>query len=347
MNRPGPSRQPSRPTGGRCRLLVAAVLLGLLSGCAGGGLATPTPALTRLVVGLGYIPSVQFAQFYLAQQAGYYREAGLEIEFQNKIDPELVTLVGQGSLDLGMADGTSVIPAASQGIPVRYVATIYARFPGVVFAKASSGIRTAADLKGRRLGTPGKFGTNWIMLQGLLRSAGLTPNDLEIVLYPDFGQLGALRQGAVDAATGFANNEPVQLELAGEKATVLHVDAATPLPGPGLITGTQTLNGKREALRGFVAATLRGMREIQADPQKGLDAAIARVPELGSDRPTQLRILKATVETWQSPSEGRALGAIDREGWSKSIEFMASLPDRPVARPLTVDQVVTEELLPR
>ena len=47
-------------------------------------------------VGLGYIPSVQFAQFYLAQQAGYYAEAGLDVEFQNKIDPDLVPLVGAG-----------------------------------------------------------------------------------------------------------------------------------------------------------------------------------------------------------------------------------------------------------
>ena len=50
---------------------------------------------------------------------------GLEVEFQNKIDPDLITLVGQGAIDIGIGDGTSVIPAVSQGIPVRYLATIY------------------------------------------------------------------------------------------------------------------------------------------------------------------------------------------------------------------------------
>ena len=49
---------------------------------------------SKLVVGLGFIPSVQFAQFYLAQQKGYYADAGLDVEFQNKIDPDLITLVG-------------------------------------------------------------------------------------------------------------------------------------------------------------------------------------------------------------------------------------------------------------
>ena len=106
-------------------------------GSASADASAPRVALT---VGLGFIPSVQFAQFYLADQAGYYDEAGLDVTFQNKIDPDLVTLVGQGSIDVGLADGTSVIPAVSNGIPIKYVATIYGKFPSVVFAKASSGI---------------------------------------------------------------------------------------------------------------------------------------------------------------------------------------------------------------
>ena len=182
-------------------------------------------ALTKLSVGLGFIPSVQFAQFYLAQRAGYYRDAGLNVTFQNKIDPDLIALVGQGALDIGIADGTSIIPAVSQNIPVRYIATVYAQFPNVVYAKASSGIKTAADLRGRKLGTPGKYGSSWIMLQALLGSAGLKTSDVDIQLYPDFGQGAALQQGAVDAATGFVNNEPVQLQLSGTTATIPRVDS--------------------------------------------------------------------------------------------------------------------------
>ncbi len=80
---------------------------------------------------------------------------------------------------------------------------------------------------------------------------------------------------------GFANNEPVQLELTGEAVTVLRVDDITPLPGPGLIAGEPTLETKRDAVAAFVAATLRAMEEIAADPELGLEAAIVAVPELG------------------------------------------------------------------
>jgi NitT/TauT family transport system substrate-binding protein len=311
----------------------------------GAGTVEPSVAPVALKVGLGYIPSVQFAPFYLAQQAGYYRDAGLEVEFQNRIDPDLITLVGQGAIDVGLADGTSVIPAVSQGIPVRYIATVYGKFPSIVFAKESSGITDAADLKGRKIGTPGRYGSSWVMLQALLGSAGLTPDDVQIVEYPDFGQGAAVSQGAVDAATGFANNEPVQLERSGEKAVVLRVDDITPLQGPGIIAGTTTLESKGDAVAGFVAATLRAMEEITQTPERGLEAAVVAVPELASDRAGQAAILDATIDSWQGPlTATRGLGAIDRDGWTKSIEYMTSLGLVP--QPVTVDDVIREGLLP-
>jgi NitT/TauT family transport system substrate-binding protein len=343
---------------------VATLLVAIVAGCNTGGggsavppsnpptgsllpgeTAEPSVTATKLVVGLGYIPSVQFAQFYLAQQNGYYADAGLDVEFQNQIDPNLITLVGQGAIDVGIGDGTSVIPAVSNGIPIAYVATIYGKFPNIVFAKASSGITTAADLKGKKVGIPGRYGSGWIMLQALLKSANLTTDDIEIIEYPDFTQEIAVELGAVDAATGFANNEPVLLELHGQKASILRIDSITPLPGPGLIAGTATLDEQHDAVAAFVAATLQAMVEIKANPTVGLDAAIKAVPALANDRETQAALLAATIATWTGPTqEARGLGAIDRAGWDQSIVFMGSLGL--TKAPVTTDQLVREDLLP-
>jgi NitT/TauT family transport system substrate-binding protein len=306
--------------------------------------ATPAASPVDLTVGLGYIPSVQFAQFYLAQRAGYYADAGLNVTLQNKIDPDLITLLGQGAVDIGSGDGTSVIPAVSQGIPVVYTATIYGTFPAIVVANAASGIRTAADLKGKKIGIPGKYGTSWIQLQALLKSAGLTTSDVELMLFPDYGQTAALQQGAVDAATGFANNEPIVLKRAGITPVVLGVDSSIALPGPGLVTGTATLASKRDALAAFTAATLRAMEDISANPQKGLDATFAAVPDLAQDPGLQREILDATIATWKNTRTGGALGSIDRAGWQQSLDFMTGLGLVP--NPVTVDQLVNESLLP-
>lgn len=330
-----------------CRLwiLFALAAIVVLGGCAPPATA-PSGQRTSLTVGLGFVPSVQFAQFYRAQQEGYYRDAGLEVTFQHSTDPDLIPLLGQGAVDIGLADGTSLIPAVARGIPVRYAATMYARFPNVVVAAADSGIAAPADLRGKRLGIPCRCGSSWIMLQALLGSAGLSPEDLEVSLYPDFGQAVALREGQVDAATGFANNEPVQLELQGFETVVLRVDEITPLAGPGLTVGQSTLAAKSSALRSFVDATRRAMEEIVANPQAGLDSAVAEVPDLGQDPNTQLAILRATIDMWQSPyTAEHGLGAIDTAAWARSIDFMRNLPDSDLPESLTAEQVVTEDLI--
>jgi NitT/TauT family transport system substrate-binding protein len=307
--------------------------------------AEPSGPRTPLTVGLGFIPSVQFAQFYRAEQAGYYREAGLDVTFRHGTDYDVVALVGQGELDLGLADGTSVIPAVSNGIPIKYVGTIYGQFPSIVFSKASSGIAEAKDLAGRKLGIPGRFGSSWIMLQALLRSAKLTPGDLEIVEYPDFGQGAAVTQGAVEAATGFVNNEPVQLRLTGEEVTILRVDEITPLPGNGLIVGAGALGSKRDAITGFVAATLRAMEEIAETPEVGLEAALTAVPELAADRDTQAAILDATIDVWRgSAQEVGGLGAIEPGDWEASLTFLTDLGLVP--NPVTVDDLIDTGILP-
>lgn len=340
------------PKQSRARASVAfttAVVLAI--GAVGGAAArSDDPAeaeRTQLTVGLGFIPSIQFAQFYLADEAGYYDEAGLDVTFQNKIDPELITLLAQGNVDVGMADGTSVIPAVSQGIPVAYGATIYARNPNVVFSLAESDIGSVADLAGRSIGIPGRFGSSWIALQAMLASAGLGPDDVEIVSYPDFGQGVAVAQGQVDAATGFVTNEPVQLRLQGRDVTELRAPDDAQLPGPGLVAGRDTLATKGDALRAFTGATLRAMEDIVADPQVGLDATIARIPELAGDPETQLAILEATIDAWSNEySAVHGLGSIDRDAWQSGIEIMAALPDSVVTTSLTVDDVVTDELRP-
>ena len=366
MSRPNQLQEvtrPVRPFPSTARAtLIAAVALAVAA--CGTGASSPSPAPTTkigpasiapsetpdatagptpLTVGLGYIPSVQFAPFYLAQQSGAYADAGLSVELQNGRDADLVTLIGQGAIDIGNSDGTSVIPAVSQGIPVVYTSTIYGKFPSVVLAKADSGIRTAADLQGKKIGTPGKYGSSWIMLQALLGSANLTPDDVTIVEYPDYGQATALQQGVVDAATGFVNNEPIQLRKAGIEPVVLTVDDIVPLPGPGLVTGKATLEAKRDALGAFTLVTLNAMDDIAADPQKGLDATFAAVPDLAKDPELQRQILDATIATWQNPRTD-AYGTIDRDGWQKSLDFMTKLGLVP--NPVTVDQLVDETLLP-
>lgn len=315
-----------------------------LASANGGGDAGERVALK---VGLGYIPSVQFAPFYLAEQAGYYAHAGLDVTFEHHTDQDLITLLGQGAVDVGVADGTSLIPAVSQGIPIVYVATVFSRFPNVVFSPVAQGIRTAADLAGHSVGIPGRYGSSWIALQALLTSAGLTPEDVEILTYPDFGHGVAVAAGQVDSAVGYVNNEPVTLAREGIDVDVVSVDEVAPLPGPGLVVNRAALREQTPVLRAFAGATLRAMADITANPQLGLDATFQRVPELAGDADLQAAILEATVQAWSNAyTEAHGLGSIDPAVWSSALDTMRSLPDSVIPETLEVDDLVDDSLLP-
>ena len=183
------------------------------------------------------------------------------------------------------------------------------------------------------------------MLQALLKEAGLTVDDVTIVEFPDFSQAAALQQGQVDAATGFANNEPIQLRNAGIEPVVLTVDDAVPLPGPGLVTGTKTLETQDGGAQGL------HRRHAAGDGRRS--PPTRRRASTRPSRPcrTSRRTPRSSARSWTRPSPpgrtrapARALGSIDRDGWQQSLDFMKGMGLVP--NPVTVDQLVNESLLP-
>ena len=93
-------------------------------------------SLRNVVIGMGYIPNVQFAPYYVADQRGYYRRAGLKVTFSYAFSPNLMELTGAGKVDFANADGTDAIAAEAQGVPIVYVMAEYQRLPAAIFALA-------------------------------------------------------------------------------------------------------------------------------------------------------------------------------------------------------------------
>ena len=280
-----------------------------------------SPAALRPVrLLLGFQPDVQFAPFYLAQQGGYFADAGLEVTIEHSDD--VIPLVADGQAEFGVADATDVMIARTSGIPIKYVSTLYNNFPVALIGAPDVVPASPADLAGLRIGTPGQFGSSWHALLALLDAGGLTPDDVTIRDYPQFNQVEGLLNGDVDLITGFRTNEPLRLEAQGFEVELMTVDEFAPLPGPGIVVGDELLGADLEMAHAFASAVVQAQEAIADDLQLGLAAATTEVPAIAEDIETAQAVLQATVESWGGPS---LTGAVFRPAWDSGYETMRRL----------------------
>ena len=321
--------------------LATLLLAALVVGCQ----AAPTPSdapadLRPVTLLLGFRPDVQFAPFYVAQQEGFYADAGLEVTIEHKQAPDVQRLVADGQAEFGVADATDVMIARTSGIPIRYVSTLYQNFPVALIGEAGNVPADPEGLTGTTIGTPGRFGSSWHALLALLDAGGLTADDITIREYPQFNQVDGLSNGDVDLITGFVNNEPLRLEARGMEVGTLTVDQAAPLPGPGMIAGDGLLAEDPELVRVFIEATAAAQAAVIEDPDLGFAAAEASVPTIAEDPEVARAVLGATVELWRGT--GFANGAIQEELWATGYETMRRLGFIDGSVPL--DEMIVPEL---
>ncbi len=325
------------------RLLIPLIAI-LVVGCTAPSASpskAPAPEIRSVTLLLGFQPDVQFAPFYLAQQAGYYADAGLDVTIEYKSGADLVRLVADGQAEFGVTDATDVMISRTAGIPVKYVSTLYDNFPVALIGPRRSVPRDPAELAGKRIGTPGRFGSSWHALLALLRAGGLTEADVTIREYPQFNQVDGLLNGDVDFITGFLANEPLRLAAQGMPVDTFTIDEIAPLPGPGVIVGDALLGADRSMVAAFADATLGAQRAIATDPQVGLEAAIKAVPAIADDRATALAVLDETIRLWRGTAD-LPTGNINGEVWTKGYETMRSLGfiDGSVSLDQMIDQVL-------
>lgn len=283
------------------------------------------PAPQKVTIGMAYIPSVQFAPWYVAREKGYFRAAGLEVNFDYRMDVDALQLVAAGQLDYAIAGGDQVITARAQKIPVIYLASLYAKFPPTIIAKAESQITKPQELKGKKIGLP-LYGTNLLAVKAILRKAGIAESEVQLI---DIGytQVASLTAGKVDAVVGFANNEPLKLRAGGYAITQINTWDYFPLVGHGLITGEAQIVRSPKQVRQMTQATIKGMRYALQHPDETFQICRKYLPELGKEQQkSEQQVLLASMRLWENAyTRKNGLGQSDPKAWAESQQLMKEL----------------------
>lgn len=319
------------------------LILGLmisLSACSSLQVKNDAGALRKIKLPMGYIPNIQFAPFYVAVDKGYFADEGIEIEFDYSFETDGVALVGAGELPFAVASGEQVLLARSQGLPVVYTFAWYQQFPISIVSAPGLNIKEPADLNGQTIGLPGLFGANYIGLQAVLFSAGLTPANITMNTI-GFNQVEAFATQQQNIVVGYAANEPIVLRSQGFEVSELRVSDYVQLAANGMISSEKTIAEQPDLVRAMARALARGIEDTNANPDEAYTISLKFVENLADqDKAVQMQILNTSIEYWKAEKIGYA----DPQAWENMNDLLVKMELIPGLVDLT--KAFTNEFLP-
>jgi NitT/TauT family transport system substrate-binding protein len=290
-------------------IIIVITLLAACSGAAGdtatkpSASATPTQ-LVQIRLPMGYIPNIQFAPFYVALDKGYYKDAGIDLQFDYSSETDGVSLVGSNNLQFTLASGEQVLLARAQGLPVVYVMGWWQDYPVAVVSKVDQNIKTPQDLRGKKIGLPGLYGASYVGLEALLNVGGVPEKDVTLDSI-GYNQVEALISNQEQAVVVYVNNEPIQLRAQGYDINVIRVADYVKLASNGILTNDTTLQNDPDLVRRMVQATLRGLADTINDPDQAYEISKKYVEGLANAGPAiQKQVLSTSIDFWRADTLG-------------------------------------------
>ena len=321
------------------KIVLITLGLGLiLLGC--GSPPTTNEALTHIRLPMGYIANIQYAPFYVAVEKGYFKDAGLEIEFDYKFETDGVALVGAGELPFAIVSGDQVLLARAQGLPVTYVAAWYQQYPVSVVARSELGVIVPQDLKGKKIGLPGLFGANYIGLRALLNAGELTEQDVTLDAI-GFNQVDMMAVGQQDIIVGYAANEPLQLRAQGIAVTEIRVADYAQLAANGLLASEKVIAENPALVRALIGAFLKGLQDTIANPDEAFKISEKYIEGFSQlDADVQKQVLTTSIEQWKTDQ----LGYSDPQAWENMQTVFLDM--NLITEKLDLSKAFTNEFIP-
>ncbi len=222
------------------------------------------------------------ALFLMPETKGYYAAEKLKVTIDaGSGSSGTVTRVASGTYDMGFADLAALMEfhANNPTAPNKPVAVmmVYNNTPAAVLALKKSGIKTPADLTGKKLGAP-VFDAGrkaW----PIFAQANHIGNVSWTAMDPPLRETMLVR-GDVDAITGFSFTSLLNLEARGVKTSDVVI---LPYPAHGvklygnvIIAGADFLKKNPQAVKAFLRAFSKGVKDVVADPKASIATVKAR-----------------------------------------------------------------------
>ncbi|MEI6202725.1 MAG: ABC transporter substrate-binding protein [Enhydrobacter sp.] len=318
---------------------LAALALGLAS--------LPAAAQTPIKFTLDWVFQGPTAPFLVALDKGYYKAEGLDVTMDpGQGSAGAVQRVATGAYQIGFADVNSVMEynAKNPGKEVMCVFMAYDFAPFGVYALKKSGIKVPKDLEGKKLGAP-VFDASFRLFPAFAKKTGITKYE-HVNLTPQLREQ-SLVQGSVDFISGHYFSSMLDLKSRGVKfddiVAMRYVDFGLDLYANGIVVSAEMLKNEK-AVKGFIAATLKGWKDVIADNKLGIAAAKKKDPLIDEALETERLQISLQTNILTPYVKANGMGDVDPERFARSVALVSdAFGLTPAATP---DKVFTNKFLP-
>ena len=267
------------------------------------------------------------APFTVALDKGYFKAEGLDVTIDSgNGSRESIPRVASGTYDIGAGDVNSLIRFRDEnpGVDVKAVMMVYDRPPFAIVGRKSKGI--AADPKslvGKKFGAPAADGAyaQWPIFKSVNNLDDSTMK-FENVGFPVREPM--LASGEVDAVFGFSFSIYMNLKSRGppldDIVMILMSDHGVELYGNVLMVSPKFAAEKPDAVKGFIRALTKGLRDTVSDPAAAVATVIKRNDVAKADvekERLELSLKQNFVTPWVTAN---GYGGIDTARFAKSID---------------------------
>ncbi len=251
-----------------------------------------------LIMSLGWVPDVEYADLWVALDRGYLADSGLRFNYLpgGPNAPQPVLEISAGEADFGDSDWLTFCDAINQGNDLVIIGSLFPIGPSGLISLPAHPVRTPADLVGRRFLVQGP--TERSVLQALFRINGLPEN---YTMVPVGFSAEPLLEGAGDAYFCFVTNQPQSLARMGlRQGTDFYVtrlyDLGYRVCTSLLTIERRTLQRRRNEIVRFLGALLRGHTANAGDPAYGARLAVDHYgADLGLDLQQQTTLNRLQI----------------------------------------------------
>ncbi len=325
-------------------LLLVAVLAALLlmPACKTKTKATP-PALRKIKVVLDWTPNTNHTGLYVAQELGYFKEAGLDVQIIQPGQNSAEQIVASGQAQFGISYQESMINARSQDLPLLSLAAIVQHNTSGFASLKSAGITRPKDFEGKRYGSSG-WPSEKDILRTVMKADSASFDKVKVIegVTDFFSTIGR----DADFEWIFYGWDGVEAARRGIDINFMYLKDLNPVFDyytPVLISGTKITQADPELVRSFMTAVSKGYQLCVSDPTKAAEILLKQVPELASNPEQIQRSLQYLKD--QFIADAPRWGEQKLSTWQNLVDWMFSR--RLLDTGMKADGMFTNEFLPQ